>query len=138
MKIASVRSHLLSYPFPEPIRLPFFGGERTIVKRDAMIVRVETDNGLIGYAPGPGSERALNLIQTRVATFLTGRILADPDALRVQFLEATGHSGEVAKAYCCVEIALYDLLGKAYGVPVSELIGGRGRDHIRLYGSAGM
>ena len=58
MKIAGVRSYLLSYPFPEPIRLPFFGGERTILKRDAMFVRVEADNGLVGYAPGPGSERA--------------------------------------------------------------------------------
>jgi len=37
-----------------------------------------------------------------------------------------------------VEIALYDLLGKAKGIPVSELIGGRVRDQIRLYGSAGM
>ena len=37
-----------------------------------------------------------------------------------------------------VEIALYDLAGKARGVPVSELLGGRVRDRIRLYGSAGM
>ena len=55
MKLASVRSFLLSCPFPEPLRLPFFGGERTIVKRDAMLIRIEADNGLVGYAPGPGS-----------------------------------------------------------------------------------
>ena len=65
-------------------------------------------------------------------------MLADPDALRVQFLEATGADPELAKIYCCVEIALYDLVGKARGVPVSELLGGRVRDRIRLYGSAGM
>ena len=41
MKIAAVRAFLLSYPLPEPIRLPFYGGERTIVKRDAMVIRVE-------------------------------------------------------------------------------------------------
>ena len=46
MKITSVRSFLLSYPFPEPVRLPFYGGERTLLKRDAMFIRVETDNGL--------------------------------------------------------------------------------------------
>ena len=40
--------------------------------------------------------------------------------------------------YCSVEIALLDILGKAKGLPVSELIGGRVRDRIRLYGSAGM
>jgi L-alanine-DL-glutamate epimerase-like enolase superfamily enzyme len=138
MKIAGVRSHLLSYPFPEPIRLPFFGGERTILKRDAMVIRVDADNGLIGYAPGPGSEAVKQVIEDRIAPFLAGRTLADPDALRVQFLEATGNDLELAKIYCCVEIALYDLIGKDRGVPVSELLGGRVRDRIRLYGSAGM
>lgn len=48
-----------------------------------------------------------------------------------------GDPGSV-KIYCAVEIALFDLLGKAYGVPVSEIVGGRVRDRIRLYGSAGM
>jgi L-alanine-DL-glutamate epimerase-like enolase superfamily enzyme len=138
MKIASVRSFLLSYPLPEPIRLPFWGGERTIVKRDAMFIRVETDNGLVGYAPGAGHERGQREIEQVIAPFLTGRILADPDALRVQFLEAHPVEPELVKTYCSVEIALYDLAGKAHGVPVSELIGGRVRDTIRLYGSAGM
>src|SRR5579883_2083789 len=138
MKIANVRSFLLSYPFPEPIRLPFFGGERTILKRDAMFIRVETDNGLVGYAPGPGSEKAQRDIAETVAPFLSGRTLADPDALRVQFLEGPGADPELAKIYCSTEIALYDLVGKALGVPVSELLGGRVRDCIRLYGSAGM
>lgn len=138
MKIASVRSFLLSYPFAEPIRLPFFGGERTILKRDAMFIRVEADNGLVGYAPGAGSEKAHTAVERTVAPFLTGRTLADPDALRIQFFQGPGADPELAKVYCSTEIALYDLLGKAYGVPVSELLGGRVRDRIRLYGSAGM
>src|SRR5436305_4331179 len=106
MKIVSVRSYLLSFPFPEPIRLPFYGGERTILKRDAMFIRVEADNGLVGYAPGPGSEQAHNAIQQTVAPFLVDRVLADPDALRVQFLEGPGTDTDLAKIYCCVEIAL--------------------------------
>ena len=138
MKITSVQSYLLSYPFQEPIRLPFYGGERTILKRDAMFIRAEADNGLVGYAPGPGSEAAQRAIQDIVAPFLRDRTLADPDALRVQFLESTGADLELSKVYCCAEIALYDLAGKARGIPVSELIGGRVRDDIRLYGSAGM
>ena len=90
MKIVSVRSYLLSYPFREPIELPFWGGQRTILKRDAMFIRVETDNGLVGYAPGPGSERAQREITEIIAPFLENRVLADPDALRVQFLEGPG------------------------------------------------
>jgi L-alanine-DL-glutamate epimerase-like enolase superfamily enzyme len=138
MKISSVRSYLLSYPFAEPIRLPFHGGERTILKRDAMFIRVETDNGLVGYAPGPGSERVQREIQHTIAPFLQDRVLADPDALRVLFMQGPGADPELAKTYCAVEIALFDLAGKEHGVPVSELIGGRVRDTIRLYGSAGM
>jgi L-alanine-DL-glutamate epimerase-like enolase superfamily enzyme len=138
MKITSVRSFLLSYPFADPIRLPFHGGERTIFKRDAMFIRVEADNGLVGYAPGPGSERAQNAIQQTIAPYLQDRTLADPDALRVLFLQEAGADPELAKIYCAVEIALYDLAGKARGLPVSEMIGGRVRDTIRLYGSAGM
>src|ERR1700682_4254825 len=138
MKISGVRSFLLSYPFAQPLKLPFYGGERTILKRDAMLVRVAADNGLIGYAPGPGSERAQNIIETTVAPFLQGRTLADPDALRVQFLDGPGQNPDAAKVYCAVEVALYDLLAKALGVPLSETIGGRVRDRIRLYGSAGM
>ena len=138
MKIAEIRSHLLSFPFPEPIRLPFFGGERTIVKRDAMFIRVAADNGLVGYAPGPGSERAQQQIREVIAPFLTDRTLADPDALRVRFLKGPGIDPELAKTYCSVEIALYDLAAQALGVPVSEMLTGRVRERIRLYGSAGM
>jgi L-alanine-DL-glutamate epimerase-like enolase superfamily enzyme len=138
MKIAGVRAYLLSYPLAEPMRLPFQGGERTILKRDAMYIRVETDSDLVGYAPGPASERMLRIIEQTIAPFLRDRTLGDPDALRVHFLEGPGHDPDAARAYCAVEIALYDLCGKAQGVPVSELIGGRVRDRIRLYGSAGM
>ena len=138
MKIATVRSHLLSYLFPEPIQLPFHGGERTILKRDAMLIRVQMDNGLVGYAPGPGSERAQKMIEDTIAPFLEGRVFADADALRIKFLEGPGAYPDAAKVYCSVEIALYDIAGKARGVPVSELLGGRVRDRIRLYASAGM
>src|SRR5262249_34318260 len=70
--------------------------------------------------------------------FLEGRTLADPDALRVQFFDHPGVTPELRKVYCAVEVALYDLASRAHGVPVSELLGGRVRDRIRLYGSAGM
>jgi L-alanine-DL-glutamate epimerase-like enolase superfamily enzyme len=120
------------------VRLPFHGGVRTIVKRDAMVIRVQTASGITGYAPGPGSENAQRLINGTIGPFLVGRILADPDALRVLFMEGPGEDADAARIYCAVEIALYDLAGKAMGLPVSEMIGGRVRDRIRLYGSAGM
>lgn len=138
MKIRSVSATLLSYPFESPIRLPYYGGQRTLFKRDAMVIRIETDGGLIGYAPGQGSERARLAIQKTIAPFLEGKTVGDIDALRVLFLRCPGIDDYTGKVWCSVEIALYDLLGKSRGVPVSELTGGRIRDRIRLYGSAGM
>ena len=138
MKITSVRSFLLSYPLDPPLKLAFHGGERTILKRDAMLIRVETDKGLVGYAPGPGSEIAQAAIENTIAPFLDGRSLADPDALRVQFFEQRVCDAGTRKTYCALEVALYDLASQAQGVPLSELVGGRVRDRIRLYGSAGM
>ncbi len=138
MKIKQVQAFLLSYPFPEPLHLSYYGGDRVITKRDAMFIRVETDQGIIGYAPGQASEKAKRAIEEIIAPFLTGRSLADPDALRVLFLQGPGKDEHAARVYCSVEIALYDALGKALAVPLSELIGGRVRDRIRLYGSGGM
>src|SRR5688572_3657318 len=138
MKINNVKAFLLSYPFERPIHLSYYGGNRTIFKRDAMLIRVETDNGLVGYAPGQGTERCRDTIEQVIGPFLEGRTVGDPDALRVLFLAGPGADEYVAKTYCSVEIALFDIAGKAKGVPVSELVGGRLRDRIRLYGSAGM
>src|SRR5215470_3580208 len=109
MRIKQIHAFLLSYPFPEPIRLPFHGGERTILKRDAMLIRIDADNGLIGYAPGPGSEKAQHAIERTIAPFLEGRALADPDALRVQFLDSFGADADLAKLYGALEAALFDL-----------------------------
>ncbi|HYL36828.1 MAG TPA: mandelate racemase/muconate lactonizing enzyme family protein [Bryobacteraceae bacterium] len=138
MRIVCTQAHLLSYPLAEPLTLPYYGGERTILKRDAMVIRVKADNGLIGYGPGEGSEQAKQAIDAVIAPFLEGRTLTDPDALRVHFLEGPGRDAELLRVYSAVEIALYDLEGKSKGLPVSDLLGGRVRDRIQLYGSAGM
>ena len=99
LKITNVQAFLLSYPFEAPIKLHYHGGERTIMKRDAMLIRVETDKGVIGYAPGQGSESAKRVIDDIVAPFLVGRALGDTDALRVLFLKSAGTDDYAAKMY---------------------------------------
>ncbi len=138
MRIKSVRSFLLSYPLAEPVKLSYYGGERTILKRDAMLVRIESDTGLVGYGPGQASEKAQRAIEAVIGPFLEGQAASDPDALRARFLAQPGVDAEMAKLYAGVELTLYDLIGKDRSLPVSELLGGRVRDRIRLYGSAGM
>src|SRR5207249_6811373 len=119
MKISEVEAILMSYRLPAPLRLPFWGGERTIIKRDAMLIRVKADNGLIGYAPGPAHERAATEIRDIIRPFLIGK-----DPLRLPELNFTGDS-EAIKTYRAVEIALMDLAARFEGSPLSDLVGGR-------------
>ncbi len=132
MKIKQVEAFLMSYAMPEPIVLPFYGGERTILKRDAMLIRVEAENGLKGFAPGPAHVPARNDINNTIAPLLTGKELARVLDSPPDFAPQT------RKNYDAVEFALLDLLARDQGVPLSELLGGRKRDRIKVYGSAGM
>jgi L-alanine-DL-glutamate epimerase-like enolase superfamily enzyme len=132
LKITGVESFLLSCPLPEPLRLPFWGGERTIVKRDAMFIRVTTDTGLRGYAPGMADARADRVIRDEIRPFLDGK-----DPRRWRELAFTGRAAS-ERVYRAVEIALMDAAARDEGRPLSEVIGGRVRDRIKLYGSAGM
>src|SRR5581483_6247090 len=124
MKITAVEAYLLSFPFAE------IG-----TKHDAMLIRVSTDEGIFGYAPGEATASAKKLVDCLIGPFLTGRTVSDPDALRILFQQGPGSDPEANRIYGSVEIALYDLAGKARNLPVSELVGGRVRDRIRLYAS---
>ena len=132
MKITKVEGLLMSCPFEEPLRLPFYGGLRTILKRDAMLIRVTTDAGLKGFAPGPAHERAAREIAETIGPFLEGR---DPADWRNFGFEA---GLELKKTYHAVEVAVIDAAAKAQGAPMSDLLGGRRRNRIKCYGSAGM
>jgi L-alanine-DL-glutamate epimerase-like enolase superfamily enzyme len=92
----------------------------------------------VGYAPGPPHEAARDRVEQVIAPFLEGRTLREPDALRILFGGRPDVTPADVRLYSAVEIALHDLTGQALGVPVSELLGGRVRNGIRLYGSAGM
>lgn len=122
----------MSYPMPEPVVLPFWGGVRTILKRDAMLIKVHTDTGLTGYAPGPAHERAAAEIRNVIGPFLDGR---DPARWRTFRFEG---NPDISKTYHAVEVALIDIAAKYEGCAMSELLGGRKRSTIKLYGSAGM
>ena len=132
MQITKVESFLMSYPMPEPVVLPFWGGVRTIIKRDAMLIKIGTDSGLVGYAPGPAHERAADEIRNIIGPFLEGK-----DPRKWRSLEFRGNP-DILKTYHAVEVALIDLTAKYEGCAMSELLGGRKRSTIKLYGSAGM
>lgn len=71
--------------------MAFRGGERTIVKRAAMPIRIAADNRLVGYAPGPGDAGVQPAMEQVIGPFPTGRALRDPDARAHPALRRRGH-----------------------------------------------
>ena len=139
MKITSVRSFLLSYPFAEPVRLPFYGGERTHAETRRHVHPRGGGQRPGGLRAGTGQrERTQRSSGRRSRLSWKGACWRTPTLCACCFCKGRARTRSLAKIYCAVEIALYDLAGKARGIPVSEMLGGRVRDRIRLYGSAGM
>ncbi len=94
------------------------------------IVRLYTNQGLMGH--GDVRDQA----DGRYALFLKSRILGEnPCNVEMLFRRIRQFGGPARQGggVCAVEMALWDLAGKAYNVPVYQLLGGRYRDRIRLY-----
>jgi galactonate dehydratase len=100
-------------------------------------VKIETDAGITGLGECVhGGHQAIAIIHDLRAK-LIGR---DPFAIDAIFEELRrglvfegGFAGAHITALTGIEIALFDLKGKALGVPVYELLGGKFRDKIRVY-----
>lgn len=100
-------------------------------------VRVTTDDGITGTGECVhGGKQAIAIIQD-LEKKLIGRDLFAVDAIfeemRRNHVFDGGDSGALITALTGIEIALWDLKGKALGVPVYELLGGQFRDKIRVY-----
>lgn len=94
------------------------------------LIRIDTNQGIYGL--GEVRDGA----DERYALMLKSRILGlNPCNVEMIFriIRQYGYHGRQGGGVCAVEMALWDLCGKAYGVPAWQLLGGRYRDKIRLY-----
>ncbi|MPZ19701.1 MAG: mandelate racemase/muconate lactonizing enzyme family protein [Luteitalea sp.] len=94
------------------------------------LIRIDTNQGISGY--GEVRDGA----HEKYALFLKSRILGEnPCNVDKIFrkIKQFGHHARQAGGVCGVEMALWDLAGKAYGVPAFQMLGGRFRDRVRLY-----
>jgi L-alanine-DL-glutamate epimerase-like enolase superfamily enzyme len=126
--------------FPDYERLL---GERFVGLRGgpvyAVIVRVTTDEGIYGLGSvGVGSGAASYIIEHHLAPIVSGQNPFNVELLWEQMFRSTlnyGRKGVAVEAISAVDIALWDILGKATGQPVYNLLGGKTRDHIQVYAS---
>ena len=100
-------------------------------------VKVETDAGVTGIGECVHGEHEAIAILRMLEPKLIGKDPFAIDALfedtRRSFVFQGGFAGALITALTGLEIALWDLKGKALGVPVYELMGGKFRDRIRVY-----
>ncbi len=104
----------------------------------AAIVEIETDSGLrgIGTVGGGKGKLAAPIIDGQFKTLLLGQNPFDIELLWEQMFRASqfyGRRGVVIEVMSGIDLALWDLVGKALGQPVYNLIGGRTKDYIPVY-----
>lgn len=128
MKITAVEAEIWRIPFPDEVR-PAWAPGTSWREKTTTIYRVETDEGITGIGAGQGSPQ---IVRDRIAPRLIGR---DPFTVEKLFrvIVNWGGAGSVPIA-CGIEIALWDLIGKAANLPLAKLWG-LDKDRVRAYAS---
>ena len=138
MKIVDVEALYLRLPTIAP---------RSDSSQDALLVKITTDSGLVGWGEVDGCPAVVKAIieapysHTMVdglRNLLIGENPMETSRLWAKMHRATiyyGRAGAVIQAMAGIDIALWDLKGKALGKPIVELLGGAMRDRMRVYSS---
>lgn len=110
-------------------------------RRTAHLVEVETDEGVTGWGEcfGPGNVALANkaIVERVIQPLLLGANPLDRDVLWHKVYNALrdhGQKGMPLQALSGVDIALWDISGRAAGLSLATLIGGRHREDIGVYG----
>jgi L-rhamnonate dehydratase len=139
MRITEVESFYLRLPEIE---------ERCDGTQDTLVVRVRTDAGITGIGEvdsAPLVAKAIidapvsHTIQRGLREVLLGENPLEIERLWDRMYEATvffGRRGPVIHTMSGVDLALWDIAGKAFGRPVHELLGGARRKEVRAYASS--
>ncbi len=131
MTESSLESNINSHSRPSDLRITDL---RVVNLRalpfDASLLRIDTNQGISGYGEvrdGASPTYAL-LLKSR----LLGENPCNIDKL-FRKIKQFGYHGRQGGGVCGIEMALFDLAGKAYGVPAYQLVGGKFRDQALVY-----
>jgi len=101
-----------------------------------ILVVVETSAGLTGYGVGGGGAAGLHVVRTVLRDLLLGQDAEDIEGLWAKMYRATlpfGRKGLAIMALSGIDLALWDLRGKAAGLPIVALLGGKPGIPIPMY-----
>lgn len=130
-----------------PLRIPDLDWTKADGIQDDVIVRIHTDAGIMGVGEADASPEVVAALVDAPPSWMRSRGLAgmllgeDPlhtERLWDKLYHGTlwmGRGGVTIQAISAVDIALWDIKGKALGLPVHTLLGGARRDTIPVYAS---
>ncbi len=137
MKITKITSHVLGYDLPETLGY----SQQYYKKRTSHIVEVETDEGITGWGEcfGPGNIAFANkgIVEKVIQPMVLGMQALDRDVIWhkvYNLMRDHGQKGMPLQALSGVDIALWDIAGKAANLPLYKMIGGAHRDKVEVYG----
>ena len=134
MKVVGVEFMLCEFPLKTPFRIAYAQWDRM----PSIVARVVTDDGLEGLGEGvPDPEVTGETPEGTLAVLLgeLGPALlgADPRDIEPALQAFRRRVRGVPTAVATLEIALNDLIGKAYGIPAYRLYGGKTAEQLELY-----
>ena len=132
MKIAEVHTHVLEAPLTEPFHWSFNGTRW----RAACLVEIVADDGTTGWGECFGPAPLNAAIVDAYAARLVGRDPLNTEAIWQDLYGAyrdQGQKGLAISSLSGVDIALWDLKGRHFGVPIHRLLGGPLRTSVRAY-----
>src|SRR5260221_5060131 len=140
MKITAVDTILITVPFDSGAPSAVIAGRpRTTV--DILFVRIATDAGITGWGEAFGHSVTPDTkatIEALIAPLVLGRDAREHTALSAELqqkLHNFGRNGSVTFGLSGIDIALWDIAGKAAGLPLYRLFGGAPRTTLPAYAS---
>lgn len=132
MRITSVRAYPISFRVPQGSNVTL--GIGRAVKRDAVLVKVETDGGLVGWGEahhGRAPGAIARLIDTTISELALGMDPRETVGVWAKIykmqLASHGMGAAASMALSGLDLALWDIRGKAVGWPLYRLLGGAAR-----------
>src|SRR5881227_165044 len=128
MKITDLRPTTVSVPLEAPLRHANGCHWGRFVRT---IVEVETNNGLVGLGEMGGGGESAEAAFRAMKSYLVGHDPSRLEEMRFKIANPTASLyNNRTQILAALEFACLDILGQAWGVPVSEILGGRLRDRV--------
>ena len=129
-RIGKVESAINTYSRPSGLKITDMRAAVVASNYDYPIIRIDTNQGVYGIGEVRDAGHKENALQFK--SFLLGQNPCNVDMI-FNTIKRFGNWGREGGGVSGIELALWDLVGKVYGVPCYQFLGGKYRDKIRIY-----